>query len=159
MGAVKNMVRGFIYSAVYVVTTIVIPLATFSWIRSMVVQGFPLSFEQQEYESVIFWLTAFGLIICGCAFFKYSSPKQSIRKGVFALIQVLVNCLYLWSYKFSGAAEINFVIIDFGYFSLNLQQMILVYMGIYFLTIVLKAYDIIDFTINREKIREDRMKA
>ena len=116
MGAVKNMVRGFIYSAVYVVTTIVIPLATFSWIRSMVVQGFPLSFEQQEYESVIFWLTAFGLIICGCAFFKYSSPKQSIRKGVFALIQVLVNCLYLWSYKFSGATEINFVILDFGFF-------------------------------------------
>ena len=159
MGAVKNMVKGFIYSAIYVVTTIVIPLATFSWIRSMVVQGFPLDFEQQDYESIIFWLTAFGLIISGCAFFKYSSPKQSIRKGVFALIQVLVNCLYLWSYKFSGAAEINFVIIDFGFFSLNLQQMILVYMGIYFLTIVLKAYDIIDFTINREKIREDRMKA
>lgn len=159
MGSVKNMVRGFIYSAIYVVTTIVIPLATFSWIRSMVVQGFPLDFEQQDYESIVFWLTAFGLIISGCAFFKYSSPKQSIRKGVFALIQVLVNCLYLWSYKFSGAAEINFVIIDFGFFSLNLQQMILVYMGIYFLTIVLKGYDIIDFTINREKIREDRMKA
>ena len=159
MGSVKNMVKGFIYSSIYVVTTIVIPLVTFSWIRSMVVQGFPLNFEQQDYESVIFWLTAFGLIICGCAFFKYSSPKQSIRKGVFALIQVLVNCLYIWSYKFSGAAEINFVILNFGFFSLNLQQMILVYMGIYFLTIVLKAYDIIDFTINREKIREDRMKA
>lgn len=159
MGAVKNMVRGFIYSAIYVVTTIVIPLAIFSWVRSMVVQGFPLDFEQQDYESIIFWLTAFGLIISGCAFFKYSSPKQSIRKGVFALIQVLVNCLYLWSYKFSGATEINFVILNFGFFSLNLQQMILVYMGIYFLTIVLKAYDIIDFTINREKIREDRMKA
>ena len=159
MGSVKNMVKGFIFSAIYVVTTIVIPLATFSWIRSMVVQGFPLDFEQQDYESIIFWLTAFGLIISGCAFFKYSSPKQSIRKGVFALIQVLVNCLYLWSYKFSGATEINFVILNFGFFSLNLQQMILVYMGIYFLTIVLKGYDIIDFTINREKIREDRMKA
>jgi len=159
MGSVKNMVKGFIFSTIYVVTTIVIPLATFSWIRSMVVQGFPLDFEQQDYESIIFWLTAFGLIISGCAFFKYSSPKQSIRKGVFALIQVLVNCLYLWSYKFSGATEINFVILNFGFFSLNLQQMILVYMGIYFLTIVLKGYDIIDFTINREKIREDRMKA
>lgn len=159
MGSVKNMVKGFIFSTIYVVTTIVIPLATFSWIRSMVVQGFPLDFEQQDYESIVFWLTAFGLIISGCAFFKYSSPKQSIRKGVFALIQVLVNCLYLWSYKFSGATEINFVILDFGFFSLNLQQMILVYMGIYFLTIVLKGYDIIDFTINREKIREDRMKA
>lgn len=158
MGAVKNMVKGFIYTTIYVVTSIVIPLATFTWLRSMVVEGFPLDFEQQEYQSVIFWLIAFGLIISGCAFFKYSSPKQSIRKGVFALIQVLVNCLYLWSYKFSGATNIEFVIINFGYFSLNLQQMILVFMGIYFLTIILRVYDIIDFSINREKIRENRMK-
>lgn len=158
MGAVKNMVKGFIYTAIYVVTSIVIPLATFTWLRSMVVEGFPLDFEQQEYQSVIFWLTAFGLIISGCAFFKYSSPKQSIRKGVFALIQVLVNCLYLWSYKFSGATNIEFAILNFGYFSLNIQQMVLVFMGIYFLTIFLKVYDIIDFSFNREKIRENRMK-
>ena len=159
MGAVKNMVKGFIFAGVYVVTTIVIPMLLFSWVRNMVVQGLPLDFEQQDYETIIFWLTAFGLIISGCAFFKYSSPKQSIRKGVFALLQVLVNCLYLWSYKFSGATDITFIILDFGYFTLNISQMILVYMGIYFLTIVLKVYDIIDFSINREKIREDRMKA
>jgi len=159
MGAVKNMVKGFIYTAIYVVTSIVIPLATFSWLRSMVVQGFPLIFEQQDYQRVIFWSTAFGLIISGCAFFKYSSLKQSIRKGVFALIQVLLNCLYLWSYKFSGATEIDIVIIDFGFVSLNIQQMILVFMGIYFLTIIIRVYDIIDFSINREKIRENRMKA
>ncbi len=158
MGAVKNMVKGFIYTAIYVVTSIVIPLATFTWLRSMVVQGFPLEFEQQEYQSVIFWLIAFGLVISGCAFFKYSSPKQSIRKGVFALIQVLVNCLYLWSYKFSGATNIEFVILNFGFFSLNIQQMILVFLGIYFLTIILRVYDIIDFSVNREKIRENRMK-
>jgi hypothetical protein len=159
MGAVKNMIRGFIYTAIYAVTTIAIPLATFSWLFQMTVQGLPLNFEQQDYQSVIFWVTAFGLIICGCAFFAHSSPKQSIRKGVFALIQVLVNCLYLWSYKFSGATNIEFTIVGFGFVSLNLSQMILVFMGIYFLTIVLKVYDIIDFTINREKIRETRMKA
>ncbi len=159
MGAVKNMVRGIIYSSIYAVTTIVIPLITFSWIWSMVVQGFPLDFEQQDYQNVLFWVTALGLVITGCAFFTYSSPKQSIRRGIFALIQVLINCLYIWSYRFSGAMNIDFVIVNYGYFSLNLSQMILVYMGIYFLTIVLKVYDIIDFTVNREKIREDRMKA
>ncbi|MEE9377578.1 MAG: hypothetical protein V3V33_06035 [Candidatus Lokiarchaeia archaeon] len=159
MGAVKNMVKGFIFAAIYVVTTIVIPMVLFSWVRTMVVQGLPLDFEQQDYVRVIFWLTAFGLIISGCAFFTYSSPKQSIRRGVFALIQVLVNCLYLWSYKFSGASNVTFIIADFGYFTLNISQMILVYMGVYFLTLVLKVYDIIDFSINREKIREDRMKA
>ncbi|MFX0104369.1 MAG: hypothetical protein ACFE75_02620 [Candidatus Hodarchaeota archaeon] len=158
MGAVKNMLKGFIYTAIYAFFSIGIPLITFSSIRNMVVAGFPLEFEQQDYENVIFWLIAFGLIISGCAFFKYSSPKQSIRKGIFALIQVLVNCLYLWSYKFSGATEIKFVM-NFGFFSLNLEQMILVYMGIYFLTIILRIYDVIDFSINREKIRENRMKA
>ena len=159
MGSVNNMVRGFIFTVVYVVFTIVIPFITFSLVFNLVVQGFPLDFEQQDFQNIMFWVVAFGLIISGSAFLKYSSPKQSIRRGIFAFIQIIVNCLYLWSYKFSGATDITFIISGFGNFILNIQQMILLYLGIYFLTIVLKVYDIIDFTINREKIREDRMKA
>ncbi len=159
MGSVKNMVRGFVFTSVYVVFTIVIPLVTFSLVYDLVVRGFPMEFEQQDFQNITFWVLAFGLIISGCAFFKYSSPKKSIRRAIFALIQVLVNCLYLWSYKFSGATNISFVIPSFGGFTLNIQQMILTYMGIYFLTIIIKVYDIFDFTINREKIRENRMKA
>jgi len=158
MGSVKNMVRGTIFTAIYVVITIVIPLATFTLLFNFVIQGLPLDFEQQDYNNVVFWIVAFGLMISGFAFFTFSSPKQSIRRAIFALIQVLVNCLYLWSYKFSGAAVISFIIVDFGVMTLNVQQMILMYMGLYFLTIVLKVYDIIDFTINRKKIRENRMK-
>ena len=154
MGAVKNMVRGFIFTGVYALITIVIPLMLFTLIFSIK----EIEWEQQDQQNITFWLTAFGLLASGFAFFKYSSPKQSIRKGIFALIQVIINCLYLWSYRFSGAAEITFIIIDVGFFSLNLSQMILMYMGIYFLTIVLKVYDVIDYTINREKIRENRMK-
>jgi len=156
MGAVKNMVRGFLFTGVYVVFTIVIPLITFTLLFN--IEGLPIEWEKQDQQNITFWLTAFGLLVSGLAFFKYSSPKQSIRKGVFALIQVIANCLYLWSYRFSGATEITFIILDFGFFSLDLSQMILIYMGIYFLTIVLKVYDVIDFTINREKIRENRMK-
>ncbi len=158
MGSVKNMVRGTIFTAIYVVTTIVIPLATFTLLFNFVIQGLPLDFEQQDYNNIVFWIVAFGLMISGFAFFTFSSPKQSIRRAIFALIQVLVNCLYLWSYKFSGAAVLSFIIVDFGVMTLNVQQMILMYMGLYFLTIVLKVYDIIDFTINRKKIRENRMK-
>ncbi len=156
MGAVKNMVRGFLFTGVYVLFTIVIPLILFTLIFS--IEGLPLKWEKQDQQNITFWLTAFGLLVSGLAFFKYSSPKKSIRKGVFAFIQVIVNCLYLWSYRFSGAAEITFIILDFGFFSLDISQMLLTYMGIYFLTIVLKVYDVIDFTINREKIRENRMK-
>ena len=158
MGSVKNMIRGIILTAIYVVFAIVIPLVTFTLLFNLVVQGLPLDFEKQDYNNIVFWVLAFGLIISGCAFFKFSSPKQSIRRGILGLIQVLLNCLYLWSYKFSGATEITFIIIDFGLLSLNVQQMILMYMGIYFLTIIIKVYDIVDFTINRKKIRENRMK-
>ena len=158
MGSVKNMIRGIILTAIYVVFAIVIPLVTFTLLFNLVIQGLPLDFEQQDYNNIVFWVLAFGLIISGCAFFKYSSPKQSIRRGILGLIQVLLNCLYLWSYKFSGATEITFIIIDFGVLSLNVQQMVLMYMGIYFLTIIIKVYDIVDFTINRKKIRENRMK-
>jgi hypothetical protein len=159
VGSFKNMLKGFLFLAIYAAITIIIPLLTFSWLYELTVHGFPLNFEQQEYQSVLFWVPALGLVICGCAFFSHSSPKKSIRKAIFALIQVIVNCLYIWSYRFSGATDIQFTIANFGYFSLNIQQMILLYLGIYFLTIVIKMYDIIDFTVNRKKIREDRMKA
>jgi len=163
MGATKNMVRGTIYTSIYVVTTIIFPLLLFNWVRNLQIPLVgEITLTQENYENIIFWIVAFGLIISGCAFFSYSSPKQSIRRAVFALIQVIVNCLYLWSYKFSGATEIlfNFNISGYsGLLSLNLQTMVLVYMGVYFLTIVLKIYDIIDFSINRKKIRENRMKA
>jgi hypothetical protein len=156
MGAVKNMVKGFIFTGIYVLFTVVIPLIFFTLIFS--IEGLPLEWEQQDKNRITFWLVAFGLLVSGLAFFKYSSPKQSIRKAIFALVQVIVNCLYIWSYRFSGAAEITFVMLDFGFFSLDLSQMLLIYMGIYFLTIILRVYDVIDFTINREKIRENRMK-
>jgi len=159
MGSVKNMVKGFVFTGVYVVLTIVVPLVTYSLVYELVVQGFPLEFTQNDFQDTTFWVVALGLVISGCAFFKYSSPKKSIRKGIFALIQLFVNCLYILSYRYSFATNISFALPGFGGFTLNLQQMFLVYIGIYFLTIVIKVYDIIDFTINREKIRENRMKA
>ncbi|MFW9880590.1 MAG: hypothetical protein ACFFG0_46570 [Candidatus Thorarchaeota archaeon] len=156
MGAFNNMLRGFIFTGIYATFTIIIPLITFTLIFS--IEGLPLEWEKQDQQNITFWLTAFGFLVCALAFFKYSSPKQSIRKGIFAFAQVIVNCLYIWSYKFSGASEIPFIIVDFGFFNLNISQMLLIYMGIYFLTIILKVYDIIDFTVNRDKIRENRMK-
>lgn len=98
MGAVGNMVRGFIFAAIYAVTTIVIPIIFFSWYRNfgnLLPGEVELGFTQENYEAVVFWITSIGIIICACAFFSHSSPKQSIRKASFALIQVLVNCIYM----------------------------------------------------------------
>ncbi len=162
MGGTKNMIRGVIATSLYLTTTIIIPFLLFRWIKNFKLpQIGQILMTQENYETIIFWLTAFGLLISGIAFFAFSSPKQSIRRGVFSLVLVIVNCLYLWSYKFSGATEVIFNI-DLpgftGFLSLDLQQMVLTYMGIYFLMMVLKVYDVIDFIINRKKIRENRMK-
>lgn len=131
---------------------------TFTWIRDLQVQGVEIGMAQQRYNEIIFWISAFGLIISGTAFFAYSAPKQSIRRGIFAVIQVILNCLYIWSYKFSGATEVEFTLLEFGYLSIDVAQMVMLYLGIYFLTIILKVYDLIDFTVNRDKIQKARWK-
>ncbi|MGV9199832.1 MAG: hypothetical protein ACOC44_05955 [Promethearchaeia archaeon] len=158
MGATKNMVRGTFFAAIYVVTTLIIPLLTFSYVNTLNVQGINFQLEQKTYNDIIFWISAFGLLISGTAFFTFSSPSQSIRRGVMSLIQLLLNCLYIWSYKFSGATELAFELTEFGFMTLNLSQMVMLFLGIYFLSILLKIYDVIDFTVNREKIRENRWK-
>jgi len=156
--AAKNMVRGVFFAAIYLITTLIIPYMTFSWIRSLEVEGVEIDIYKKRYKAIIFWLVAFGLVISGTAFFAYSSPANSIRRGVFSLIQMLLNCFYLWSYKFSGALEVEFVLVDLGYMTMNLSQLILLYMGIYFLSVILKAYDLADFVINRKKIQAARVK-
>jgi hypothetical protein len=140
----------------------VIPFLTFTWVRELSILGVDIVLTQHDYENIIFWISAFGLLISATAFFNYSSPKQSIRKGTFALIQIILNCLYIWSYRFSGATEIRFELVfeiaSIGFVSINVANMVMLYMGVYFLTILLKGYDFFDFLLNRKTIREKRYK-
>jgi len=162
MGRFYNTTKGVIFMSIYIVTTMVIPYFTFTFIKDMQLLGVNIVLEQQNYERIIFWISTFGLLISSTAFFNYSSPKQSIRKGIFALIQLILNCLYIWSYKFSGATEVRFEIVveivNVGYITVNVQNMVMLYMGTYFLTIILKGYDFFDFILNRKTIREKRYK-
>ena len=162
MGRFLNTTKGILFMSVYIVTTMVIPYFTFTFIKNMELLGVAIVLEQQNYERIIYWVSTFGLLISSCAFFNYSSPKQSVRKGTFALIQLILNCLYIWSYKFSGATEVRFEIVieivSIGYITVNVENMVMLYMGTYFLTILLKGYDFLDFILNRKKIREKRYK-
>ncbi len=162
MNSTKNMLNGIIYMIVYLVVTVIVPYLTFSWVRDLTVAGFEITLTQVQYNNIVFWVVAFGLVISGCAFVAYSSPPQTIRRAIFALAQVILNCFYVWSYRFSGALEIEFLVIGQGSVYINLQQMIMVYLGLYFLTIILRVYDIVDFSINRHKIqelKEEKMRA
>ncbi len=176
--AIKNILKGFGGFGAYIVITIVVPAIVFTAIKNIEFQGIPVGLSQYQYERIVYWLTAFGLLVSGFAFLNYSSPKQSIRKGVFALVQILVNCLYIWSYKFSGGTDVQLFIFqpfktpyeiilgggsigfdDFFKAIVNvfLADFLMLYMGIYFLTIIIKTYDLVDFTLNREKIRAERL--
>jgi len=162
MGRLFNIVKGIIFMCVYIGTTMVIPFLTFTWVKEVQILGVGIVLTQHDYENIIFWISAFGLLISSTAFFNYSSPKQSIRKGAFSMIQIILNCLYIWSYKFSGATEIRFEIVieiaNLGFISINVENMVMLYMGVYFLTILLKGYDFFDFLLNRKTIREKRYK-
>ena len=162
MGRIGNIIKGILFMSVYIVTTMVIPFLTFTWVRELSILGVDIVLTQHDYENIIFWISAFGLLISATAFFNYSSPKQSIRKGTFALIQIILNCLYIWSYKFSGATEIRFELVfeiaSIGFVSINVANMVMLYMGVYFLTILLKGYDFFDFLLNWKTIREKRYK-
>ncbi|MFX0142169.1 MAG: hypothetical protein ACFFDN_51500, partial [Candidatus Hodarchaeota archaeon] len=151
----KNMVRGVIFMMMYVISTLIIPIITFSVIRTIDVSAFGITVNlaQESYAQIIYWILALGLIICGFAFFTFSSPKQSIRRGFSALVQVFLNCLYIWSYKFSGATDIRFEILGLGGLTIDIANLVMVYLGIYFLLIIIKLYDFIDFIVNRKKIR------
>lgn len=156
--AAKNIIQGIIATAIYLTITIIIPYLTFSWIMSLKIEGAEVEITNTEYERIIYWIIAFGLIISGTAFFAYSAPTKSIRRGAFSVIQIILNCLYIWSYQFSGALDLNIELVDIGFISLNLTQLILVYMGVYFLTVILKVYDLVDCIINRDKIKFERGK-
>jgi len=162
MGRLYNVVKGIIFMCIYIGTTMVIPFLTFTWVKEVQILGVGIVLTQHDYENIIFWISAFGLLISATAFFNYSSPKQSMRKGTFAMIQIILNCLYIWSYKFSGATEIRFEIVfeiaSIGFVSINVENMVMLYMGVYFLTILLKGYDLFDFLLNRKTIREKRYK-
>jgi hypothetical protein len=137
-------------------TTIIVPLTTFTIFKEIPVLGITIRMSDVKYNQIIYWVVSFGLLITGCAFFNYSSPKQSIRKGSFALLQVILNCMYLWSYKFSGATDIEYTFAS-GTVILIVEQLVLTYMGIYFMTVLIKGYDLIDFIVNRDKIRKNRI--
>ncbi len=158
MGAAKNVIIGSLKSVIYVSFTLIIPLLTFSYIRHLEIpdMGVSITLADDAYFTIIFWLTAFGVLTSGCAFFKYTAPKESVRRGLLGLIQIIVNCLYVWSYKFSGASTVIFLVEQYGIIIIDLSAVIKVYLGVYFLLICLRLFDFIDFLAHRGDIQINR---
>lgn len=155
---VNNVLRGTLFASLYFIATVLIPYLTFTWLMALEIEGAEIEITASQYNKIIYWIIALGSIITATAFCTHSSPLQSIRKGILSLIQIILNCLYIWSYKYSGALDLNIELIDFGIIALNLTQLIIVYLGVYFFTIIIKSYNLIYYILNKDDIRFKRGK-
>jgi len=162
MGAVKNILFGLIMMGVYMTTTILIPYFTFDFVNQLSMpitetQSLDLQMAQGDIDTIFFWLISLGLVISGLAFFSYSSPRKSRRAVVFSILQVLANGFYLWSYKFSGAAELTIDIVELGSLSLDLTETVSLYLGAYSLIIFYKLWKLIEVDYGqRKELREKK---
>ena len=59
MGRIGNIVKGIIYMGVYIVTTMVIPFLTFTWVRELSILGVEIVLTQHDYENIIFWIVRY----------------------------------------------------------------------------------------------------
>ncbi len=160
MGGMKNIFRGFIGMAIYMTTTMLIPALTFDYVDKMVIPIPPdeildIEIAKGNIAVVIFWLVALGLTISGLAFFSWSSPKESRRKVVFSILLVFAHCLYLWSYKFSGATAFGVEIPGFGRVTFDFAGIVLLYLGAYALIIVAKIWKLIEVEFSKRKEKKE----
>jgi hypothetical protein len=154
---VKNVLRGVARATEYAVSSVLIPYLSFRYLRDLNVGGFPISVSNEQYDTIIFWITAIGLITVAAAFGVGSSPKRTPRKAVFLMIQTVANCIYIYSYKFSGAADYSMAIVGFGTISFSVGALLNLWMGVIFLKTALNLYDFIDAIIFQKKQKKLRL--
>ncbi len=160
MGGMKNIFRGFIGMAIYIITFMLIPILTFDFVDNMEIPVPPdqilnIDIAKGNIDVVKFWLIALGLMISGLAFFTWSSPRNSRRKIVFSMLLVFTNCFYLWSYKFSGATLFGIEIPGLGSVTLDFAEMVMLYLGAYTLIIIAKIWKLIEVEIGKRKEKKE----
>ena len=154
----KNLLNGILYSALYFIATILIPFLTISAIVALEIEITEIEITNSLYNKILYWIIAIGSIITATAFCTHSAPPQSVRKGFLSVIQILLNCFYIWSYKISGALDLNIELVDLGILTLNLTQLIIVCLGVYFFVVLIKVYNLTNYIIKKDEIRFKRGK-
>jgi hypothetical protein len=134
------------------VLSIIVPLVLFKQIKDFPdIMGLDISLENTEYNRILFWITAVGMISVSFSFAKGSSPKRSKRKALFGIGGVFANCFYIYQYKFSGASTFTMQISDLGTISVDLGVILNLWMGLIFLKIIIEIYDLFDAISYKKK--------
>ena len=152
MGAGKNIFKGVIKALITLVLSIIVPFLLFRQIKDFPdIMGLEITLENTEYNRILFWITAIGMISVAFSFAKGSSPKRSRRGALFGIGGVLANCFYIYQYKFSGASTFTMGISDLGTISVDLGVILNLWMGLIFLKIIIEIYDLIDAFLYEKK--------
>ena len=157
--ALKNMIRGVLVTVGYVISLIIVPYQMFSFLQTIDLSqlgNITLNYTAELIQQIQYTILAYGMMCCACAFLMFSSPSKSIRRAIFSVVLLFFNCLYIWSFVYSGASEIVANIPGFATISLSFIGMVFLTLGAQFLKVIIKIYDLIDFTINRKSIQEKR---
>lgn len=153
----KNILMGLVKSIRWGLTSILIPYATFSYFKEYeALGGIKIVMPDEVYTSIIFWITAIGLITVSIAFAVGSSPKRSKRRAIFGMILTSSKLFYLWMYKFSGAVDFAFIIQGLGIFTVDISLMLQLWLGTIFLRYALDIYDLIDAIIYNKKQKKKK---
>lgn len=146
------------------VVKITFPIFLFNYLMQISIMGIQL-YTEEKVSLIIYWITAFGLITTALAVFIASSPKNSVRHAIGSLLMLFANGFYLYVYKFSGAVDFQNISIELGpdisaTFSLNLDQMIYLNMGVIGLNILIALWDLLVafFSPIQETNKKDRSK-
>lgn len=158
MGSASLIFKGISLAAVKAVTRMLIPYYTFKYISELEIMGIPIGLTNEQFNIIVFWITALGLCSVACAFGKGASPKRSPRKAIFFFGDIVIYCFYLWCYKFSGAASLTLTF-EFGSVTYDLGVMLQLWMGVVVLKLILATYDLIDGIIYTKKKKAEYLAA
>lgn len=148
----KLIMKGILLALIKTVTAMLIPYFTFKYISTLEIMGIPIGLTNAQFQVIAFWITALGIIQVAVAFAKGSSPKRSPRKAIWYMVQIIVYSLYLWCYKFSGAASLT-LSFEYGAVTYDLAVMLQMWMGVVVLKLIIAFYDLIDGIIHYRKLK------
>jgi glucose uptake protein GlcU len=149
----KFMLKGMFSAIGYGITTIGIPLTLLWVLETYASSYFPVDAQ------MTFWIIAMGMIVMAFAFGRESSPKRSIRRVIFNVFLTFANMFYIYSYWFSGLANIDLSLplpipglegVVAG-ITLNLGTVIAIELGLIGLKFIIILYDLVDAIVYMSK--------
>jgi hypothetical protein len=144
--AAGYILKGILAAVIYFLTSIMLPLFIFQSLVGLSYGGMDFGLTQAQYEQISFWITALGLVGLATTFVSASSPKNSTRKAIMAIILIFVNVIYIYIYRYSGATNIVLNLDSMGFpaiITLDLANMVYMAMGLVALNLIVAIYDLI----------------